>query len=859
MKKLLLPVMLIASTLSFSQSIDAPVRRAISAEQNESDFNFNQRVAELDAYWESVPSDFKGSGVKVYERWKENWRYRVNPDGTLFSAEQIAEAWKNVQDMKSYRRNENTGQWIPLGPFSHSNVSSWSPGQGRVNITVVDPNNPNTLYVGTPDGGMWKSTDHGENWEAMTDYLPSIGVSGIAVDYNDSDTIYISTGDEDASDSLSDGVYKSTDGGQTWDKLASLGGFTLSGEILINPEDSNMLWVCTNQGLYKTSDAGQSWVRVVLGNVKEIRLKPNDPNTVYVVLNSANSSSVLKSTNAGDSFEEAHSQLLGGRTAIAVTPANENIVYALYSNQNETFKGLYKSEDSGDTFSLVHSPTDSDIYDGSQQAFYDLAITVSDTNENEVFVGNLNIFKSINGGQSFFRMNAWNQPTLPSYTHADIHDLKFYNGKFYASTDGGIYISENAGTSFENKTFGLNISQFYRVDVAPETSSKIAGGLQDNGGFAFSNNSWKVYHGADGMDAAIDPTDSNYYFGFLQFGQYLSVYDVENNNGGGIANSPNNIAGDWITPLEFGNEGTLYAGYNRLYKLEFNEAQSEYQFVQVSKDPNATSTGFTKNLSIIRVNPEDDNKLLISDEYKLYKSNPSSLDSNGRMSFTAITSPVGGQYWGNFITNFDYNQDNPNIIYVTTRDAVYKSINGGASWTNITFNLPTNGVSNVTIAHQKDSKNNTVYLAQNNAIYYMDDTADEWILYNHNLPHTAIRDLEINSVENHLVIATYGRGIWRASVVETSLDVEDVTDGNSSDLAKIYPNPIQTSAKISIDINEKASLKVYDLTGKEVLNRNYSSITSVTNLDFSSLSSGNYILRIVSEKHLVTKKIIIRK
>ncbi|WP_196892899.1 T9SS type A sorting domain-containing protein [Aureivirga marina] len=871
MKKFLLPIVLLATTAINAQS-DAPARREAAKTQTSEVLNFNQRIAELDMYWKSVPNDFKGSGIKVYERWKENWRHRVNSDGSLFSPAQIAEAWNRLNDIKFRQTEENTGEWIPLGPFNHSNVGSWSPGQGRVNISVIDPNNPNTIYVGSPDGGLWKSKDHGTSWNSLTDYLPSIGISGIAVDYNDSNIIYISTGDEDARDSYSDGVYKSIDGGATWNKLENLSGFTVSGEILMNPNDSNMLWVCTNGGLFKTTDAGETWTKVVSNVVKEIRLNPEDPNTIYIVVRVGTNSYIMKSTNAGDSFSQIHYATQAGRTVIATTPDDSGYLYVLYSNNDESYKALYKSTDSGESFIQIHSGEDLDIYDGSGQAFYDLAMTVSDTNKNEIFIGNLNIYKSSNGGNTFSRITVWNQPESPSYTHSDIHDLKFYNGKLYASTDGGIYISSDGGVNFDDKTHGLNISQLYRIDVAPETSSKIVGGLQDNGGFAFSNESWKVYHGADGMDAAIDPTDSNYYFGFIQNGGYLFVYDVVNNDGFAIASAPG-VNGDWVTPLEFGGEGTLYAGYDKLYKLQLNDAQTQYSFVPVTKVISSTAPNFYKNLAIIRVDPTNEDNVLFSDEYRVYKTNPSSIDANGQMTYSVVNTPTGSQFWGNFITNIDFNKNDSNIIYVTTQSAVFKSIDGGESWTDITYNLPTEGVSNVTIAHQQNSPNNTIYLAQSNAVYYMDDTTEEWTLYNNNLPHTHIRDLEINSIENHLVIATYGRGVWRAPVVDNSLndvDEEDNTDGedtlNVEDYANldlkagdVFPNPIQNTAHVNLSIDEKATLQVFDLKGNVVLERKYDAILPNTDLDFTTLRNGQYILRITSPKHLVTKKILIRK
>lgn len=165
----------------------------------------------FNSYWQTRDPMAKGSGYKPFKRWENYWKSYVNQDGYLPSK---AFLWQTLQDknqMSSARSTKAVSNWQPMGPFSHTNTGSWSSGQGRVNVLVVDPNNPNTYYVGAPAGGIWKSTDAGQTWTPLSDQLGQIGVSGIAVDYNNSNTIYIATGDDDAGDTYSIGVWKSTD------------------------------------------------------------------------------------------------------------------------------------------------------------------------------------------------------------------------------------------------------------------------------------------------------------------------------------------------------------------------------------------------------------------------------------------------------------------------------------------------------------------------------------------------------------------------------------------------------------------------------------------------------------------------
>ena len=583
--------------------------------------NYFEITRQLDDYWASHPNrDRKGSGFKPYQRWKELWKTLHHEDGTLFTQEEVQNLYLEGRNLTQSARmgqnnnnniNNDISNWIPLGPFSHTNSGSWSSGQGRVNVTLVDPNNPNTIYIGTPNGGLWKSTDHGTTWANLTDFLPTIGVSGIAVDYANSNIVYISTGDEDASDSYSSGIFKSTDGGLTWSATGfPIGDFSTTGEIYIHPTNSNILWVVSSQGFYKSTNAGQTWTLKNGGICKEMRLKPNDPNVIYLVENNygANEVYIKKSTDGGETFTTQTTYNNAGRTAIAVTPANADYLYVLVSNNNDTFKGLYRSTNSGATFTTQNETVD--IYQ-SQQAWFDLALTVSDEYADIIYTGCLNIWASGDGGQNFYQVNEWAAPQSPSYSHADIHDLKFFNGKLYAGTDGGIYISDDYGNSFSDKTKnGVAIGQFYRIDVKQATGTNIAGGLQDNGGYQLLNNQWYNYHGADGMDAVVHPT-LNYSLGFIQFG--LGLYATVNNQvpiqNDFVASSPNEVFGNWITPLEVGAGGKLYAGFDKLYSLNPNTFQWEEE----------TAFSFTnENIDQIKIDPNNDQRVMFSSNNQLF-------------------------------------------------------------------------------------------------------------------------------------------------------------------------------------------------------------------------------------------------
>lgn len=704
----------------------------------------------FDAYWKDNDHKAKGSGYKPFMRWETHWRNKVDENGNLMTPDQLWAAWNQKRE-RTASRNElliDSSNWEPLGPFNHTNTGSWSSGQGRVNVVMVDPNNANTIYIGAPAGGIWKSTDAGQNWTPLSDYLPQIGVSGIAIDHTNSNTIYIATGDKDASDTYSIGVLKSIDGGLTWNTtgLTFNNTSTVAADIFMHPNDPLTLWVATSAGLYKTSNGGTTWSNNLSGNVKDLKLKPGNPNIVYAVTNNR----FYRSTNGGNSFTMITSGMPAnsGRLIIDVTPANPEYVYVLSARTNWSHQGLYKSTNSGVNFNMTGNTTD--IFEANQ-AWFDLALAVSDTNPEEVYTGVLNVWKSSDGGNNFTKINNWSNPFEATYTHADIHFLRFYDGVLYCGSDGGVYVSHNNAASFTDLTATAQIGQFYRISVSKQTSSKIAGGLQDNGGYAFSNNQWKNFYGADGMETAIDPNNSNKYYGFIQNGGGLYYTNNAGASLSGAIGAPSGENGNWITPLVFNSVGELFAGYSSLYKL----VNGSWQNVLVN-------SFFNGNIELVVVDPSNDDIMYIADGQDLYKSTNRGVTFDYLFSFSTD------------ITSIDVNVHNNNIIYITAsgiNGVVSRSVNGGISFSNFAQGLPPIG-RNV-IRHQSNHPLNPVYLGTSLGVYYRDDSMNTWIPFDTNLPNVAVTDLEINILDEKIVASTYGRGVWQSSI-PTQLSQNDI-------------------------------------------------------------------------------------
>lgn len=755
MKQALLFVFLFAIIQSYGQYSDgAPWMQDILAKQKSSNskITLQEQSTAFNQYWQGKDFTKKGSGHKPFKRWENHWKNYLLKDGTIATPSVTWNAWQQKQTLAK----STVSNWQSKGPYT-TNVKT---GQGRVNTFKIDPNNPNIFYVGAPSGGIWKSTDSGVNWTPLSDHIPQIGVSGIAIDHNNSNVIYIATGDDDAFDTYSVGVLKSTDAGATWNTTGLNFSATnsISNEIYIHPNNSNTIWVATGNGFYKSTDAGANWSRKLSGNIKDMKLKPGDPNTIYAVTKSK----FYKSTDGGETFIIITSNLpsSSGRFAIDVTPANPSFVYLLSAKTDNSFQGLYKSTNSGTSFNKT-GETD-DIFGGSTQAWYDMALTVSPTNANMVFVGVLDIWRSTDGGHNFVQKNRWWNPSEPSYTHADIHFLRYFNGKLYAGTDGGIYESSDNSDSFTDLTENLNISQYYKISTAKRSASNIAGGLQDNGGFAFSNDNWHKYHGGDGMDNVVDPNNPNIYYGFTQYGGSLNItYNAGVSDGGTVTSAPNaetgtgDSGGSWVTPLVSNNKGVLYAGYSKLYKLENNS------WLPVS------SNVFGGDLNNIAIAPSDNETFFVSKSNRLYKS------TDGGVTFdqNAFNFPSS-------ISSIDINNQDKNSIYITIggfNSKVYKSVDGGDTWTDITNNLPNEP--KLVIKHQNQSLANDLYVGTSLGVYHTNDNMTEWEVYSTNLPNVPVQDIEINIEDALITIGTYGRGVWQSpiEVVKADNDISLLT------------------------------------------------------------------------------------
>jgi Secretion system C-terminal sorting domain len=833
MKNILLNIFLFSSISIFAQyNPDAPWMQALGAKNGTA--TLAEMKASFDDYWKTHDQNIKGSGHKPFMRYYTNLENHIKEDGTIENYDDLMLAFNQKKQNRSAQAVAVTSDWTPIhGTQSYINTGSWSSGQGRVSCITVDPSNANTIYVGTPAGGIWKSIDGGLIFVPLSDDLPQIGVNSIAVDYNNSNIVYIATGDRDGGSTSSEGVYKSINGGITWALTGLTKSLTGSAcpEIYINPTNSNMLWCATNNGVFRTSNAGTTWTKTlnVIGT-RDLKIKPNDPTTIYT----STATVLYKSTDSGATFTQVGTGLpaTAGRMAIAVTAADPTIVYALSVTTANIFQGIYKSIDSGATFTAVNT-TSTGI--ASTQAYYDMALTASPTNANEIFTGFLNIWKSVDGGVTMTQVNNWSSPSSAAYSHADIHFLRYYGNKLYCGSDGGIYVSSNGGTNFTDLTKSMQIGQPYKISVAKQSSNKIISGLQDNGGHVYNGSRWQNFYGADGMDVGISPTDGNLSYGFVQYGQSFYKSTTGGASGGWVCSAPtietgtNDTGGKWVTPLAINSLGEVYSAYKNFYKLVGTT------WTVQNTTPN--TIGAT-DAELIAIDPSNNNNIFIANDRELYKSTDKGLIFT--MIHTAATNIVG----------ITVHSTNSNIIYYNTSSQVMKSINGGTDFTAMTTSgMPS--ISRTCITHQNNAVN-SLYLSTTLGVYYYDDIAAAWSPFETGLPNVKVTDLEINYIDNNITAGTYGRGVWRSPLPAT-LASNEFEHNNFV----IYPNPSSDIFNIKIGDIHPQLIEVTDILGKIIISeKDFDNSGNEIKIDMTNITNGVYFIKIATDNKSVVKKII---
>jgi PKD repeat protein len=704
----------------------------------------------------------KAGGWKQFKRWEWFWSNRVDPQTGEFPKTSAFTEYGKYMDAHPALKGTTvttTGNWTSLGPTT---TSAGYAGLGRLNCVAFSPSSTSVIYVGAASGGVWKTVNGGTSWTVTSDNNAVLGVSDLLVLSGiPSDIIYAATGDRDANDNYSVGVLKSIDGGSTWNTTGlnwSQSSQKLVYRLLGDPTNAAVLYASTSDGLYKTSDSGNTWSKLTTTQFINIKFKPGSNLIMYG--STRINGDVYLSTDGGVTWALVL-DTTGSRVEIAVTPASPEIVYALICSTSSGLFGVYKSINSGVSYTqLVGSSPNMLAWncngsDAGGQGWYDLCIAVDPTNANNVFIGGVNTWKSTNGGTTWATSNMWsgNCSGTATEVHADKHYFAYQPGTttLFECNDGGLYKTSNTGTTWTHLSNGMVISQMYRLGVSQMVSGDVIAGLQDNGTKAMVSNTWKDVIGGDGMECLIDYTNSSVQYGELYYGD---IYRTDNKwtSSTYIAGSITG-SGDWVTPyvIDPNVSSTLYCGYQDVWKTT-NKGSAWTKI----------STWGGSSLRSLAVAPSNSLNIYAATSSIIYRT------TNGGTSWTNITGtlPVGSSN----ITYLSVKQDDPNTVWVSMGQfnayCVFQSTDGGVIWTDISAGLPAIPV-NCVIQNKQSTSQVELYAGTDVGVFIKLGSAS-WTPFFTGLPNVVVSELDIfyaaDPALSKIRAATYGRGLWESDV-----------------------------------------------------------------------------------------------
>lgn len=705
-----------------------------------------------------------GTGYKEFKRWEFLVRNNINRDGTIpdFAA-------RNLEALNYFKANNAQ----PNGPLA--GVSDWIP-QGQPNPTIQAGDGQNgvgsirsidfsgsNIWVGTPGGGLWYGSFLGGSsysWAPKTDGIPNLAVQDMEIAPTNSNIMYAMTGSVGgASGYKSTGVLKSTDAGTTWASTNLT--FPVSGgvkgyKILCSSTNSNTVWACTTNGLYRTTDGGATWNYVTysttVGGAQsnlttesfDIEYKPGSTTIMYAT--SVNY--FYSSTDGGATFLRQNTGIglpaSGSRIEIGVTDANSSYIYLLYGN-GSSYQGLYRSTNAGTSFSL--QSTSPNVL--GSQAWRNTPIAVSPTNANDVYVGGLDVYKSTNGGVNWTQISDAGSTSTSNFCHADIFDLYCDATYLYAATDGGIYRMTRSTDTWTNLHTNMQVSQPYRLAVDPTASAAfVTMGLQDNGTYRNTGAQFLSIGGGDGMETVIKPSDVNVIYLSTQNGNFYRSDD------GGTSNTfIRGGSGNWTTPavLRPGFDTHIYIGYINI----------DYSTTSGTGGWNTITTGFATSIESLEFAPSNNTILYATDGSTVKRFN-----LGGSWTATTINGTLPAL---SAITELAVDPTDANHVVLcvggyTATQKVYETFNANVAsptWTSIVRNLPNTPINCIIM---NNDAANSIYVGTDIGVFVTNDNRVNWIMYNNGLPNTRVYDLEINNAAAtpKIFAATFGRGVFKA-------------------------------------------------------------------------------------------------
>jgi len=773
---------------------------------------------------------------------------------------------KNTQVANRSLENE----WESIGPF---NIS------GRVLSVGINPQADSTIYAGSASGGLWRSRrlGLGVSWERIDTGFPVLGVSDIEFAPGDSTVMFIGTGEvynyvstgtdgayRPTRGSYGIGILKSIDGGQTWTKSLD---WTLQNQkgvwmIKIDPLNPQRVFAATTDGIYRSLDQGDSWSKVLdVLIATDVEIHPQRPNEILISCGNLDSpgKGIYKSFDGGDTWTQIEDNLVdtfGGKIQLAFAPSNPNQVYASFGNSSNSFDAatwLYSSADFGNTWELI-STTDYSIFQG----WFSHDVSVHPQDEDDIIavgVGAWRWVPSFNDLLPFSSSGvALGTPPIgepdgpPDYSHPDHHFVQHHpniEDLVIYGNDGGVFLSFDAGETFQSANGGMQTTQFYNGFNVTSNGDFAMGGLQDNNTVSYSGDpAWTRVIGGDGSWTAINPDNNNIVYGSFQ---RLRVFRSED-QGSTFDFIPFPIEEEalFIAPyvLAPSNPDRLYFGSNTLLR-------SDDGGIEVTVMSNID--GLINNpIYAMEVSPIDHDILYLA-------TGPFPNGDNAEEPQVLITLD-GGLSFENTLTDLPnrivndmtVDPDEPSIAYLTLSgfgsDHIFRTSDFGRTWTSIDNGLPDVPGNAILV-----NPNNTDQLFYGNdiSVYISDDGGESWRPIDAGLPNACIiLDIKMAPEDNSLWIATHGNGAYRRGLEEIDVSTQSIVQIEELDL---YPNPATDLLNIDNEFESlNLSFEIVDYLGRKITKGQLQN----RQVDISNLVGGNYVLSVLGKDKMFSSKFV---
>ena len=717
--------------------------------------------------------------------------------------------------------------WQYIGP---TNIS------GRcTDVEAVIPRGESyTIWIGSASGGVWKSVNEGSTFDPVFDNMPAASIGDIAIDPNDPDVVWVGTGEANIfrSSNSGCGVFKTTDGGKTWENMGLENTMTI-GRIRIHPKNSDIVYVAAtghewtpneDRGLYKTSDGGRTWEKILyideMTGVFDLVLDPGKPNTIYCTTwermrlkwndprtyETTNNCAIWKSTNGGRTWERLTNGLPEpnklGRIGIDIAASNPDILYALIDNyevaypaepgqldsygrqRQDVIKGatVYRTENGGKNWKQVSGLTpEMKTYMERHSSTYGWVfgqIRVDPSNENILYIGGIPLSKSTDGGKTFKQLRG---------PHADHHGLWIdpNNGNYLLNVqDGGLTISYDQGETWKYPIEVLPLAQFYNIEYDMDTPFRVFGSIQDHHSYYtevdlsrgrdnIRPGGWGNILGAEGTTHAVNKDDNNTvyassFYGNLARAETDSYPQGQENILPMRYNDEERLRGQWVAPtlLSPHNQDIVY--HCMQYVLMSRDKGNTWECI--SPDLTFNDTEKMGDISYQTISAFDESPLKFgllyagTDDGRIWRT------KDGGENWSELRNDPVPVRWVSRITASRYDLGTVYMTQTGRRDDdfqvyIWKSTDFGDTWTDISGNIP---VGPVNVIREDPVNSSILYVGTDAGVYLSKDGGENYEVLG-DLPYAYVHDLQIHPRDNMIIIATHGRGMW-------VLDANDVND-----------------------------------------------------------------------------------